>query len=450
MSTTGISSQSYCNSIGNTQQNSGGPSQSGVMKLQRRLFNLELPADEYISDGEEPEGVCLGPATENYPPIRRNEAQVSFNVALVKHLAINNSALSSGLYLERSYGLTTLNEPIQIDKMSRQQMCTEVSGLLQRSSRRTHNWERMEELVICMGRIKATKKEWLTNALKAEISERDINPSGKASQSDVAAISESPPTWARPPSSLSHNRTSGQSNSLFNTSTHSNGASMMLQQNPEVIRDRLLVDCNSIPLTPGLGSEVSHHNGVCFRTKIESNELHSYHPSIRLGFPYADSSYSSASKDFTQHVPQWQYSKVVAAEALVAISSSQAHEMQENAAHGLDQEISACGEDDATVIDDSSLGRLEQAAAAGSQGLSQRNAGKVGGEEGGSCLGTCALPTSSAVQAAVSQPQMEQQPQCGKLQEPEERSMAVTGWGKRTRRPPRQRYPIDNSHVPQK
>ncbi|KAM5581301.1 hypothetical protein ABKV19_010497 [Rosa sericea] len=720
MSTTGISSQSYCNSIGNTQQTSGGPSQSGVKKLQRRLFNLELPADEYISDGEEPEGVCLGPATENYHTLRRNDAKVSFN-RIGEASGNNNSALSSGLYLERSYGLTTLNESIQIDKMS---ASTNVyRGVWPFAKKFPENPQLGKDGVSNLHvKNESNQKEWLTNALKAdqtrnsfggsfglqdiqkpcepskteakeaceptkrtifgiEISERDINPSGKASQSDVPAISESPPTWARPPSSLSHNWTSGQSNSLFNTSTHSNRASMMLQQNPEVIRDRLLVDFNSIPLTPGLGSEVSRQNGVCFPTKLESNELQSYHPSIRLGFPYADSSYSSASKDFTQHVPQWQYSSVgcranekpspnvhdnkflhrlrnqetpqgrlhwleaaslcngplasavdndnsvgvgeqlkaqslfsekglnndnayaghqidlnrclteeetriavqapvivatdvnvgeaseernckelfdsshdslfrVAAEALVAISSSQAHEMQENAAHGLDQEISACREDDATVIDDSLLwfaeivssneenleqtdnvvkvkgamdyfeymtlnmaetrlvqccnvpsgnpkeevplskrpqrgqtrrgrqrkdfqrdvlpgiaclsrnevtedlqtfeGSIRASGGSWQSGLSQKNAGKVGGGRGRKRLGTCPLPTSSTVQAAVSQLQMEQQPQCGELQEPEERSMAVTGWGKRTRRPSRQRYPINSSHVSQK
>ncbi|CAB4274960.1 unnamed protein product [Prunus armeniaca] len=94
---TGIS-QSPSNSIGN----SGGPSESIVRmkdhgspdssgkKLCRRLFNLELPADEYISDGEEPGGVFMGSGTENYPPNRKM----------------------------RSSGLIDLNEPIQIDKVS--------------------------------------------------------------------------------------------------------------------------------------------------------------------------------------------------------------------------------------------------------------------------------------------------------------------------------------------
>ncbi|RXH69250.1 hypothetical protein DVH24_037034 [Malus domestica] len=73
--------------------------------------------------------------------------------------------------------------------------------------------------------------------------------------------------------------------------------------------------------------------------------------------------------------------------------------------------------------------------------LSQRNSSKGGRGRWRKRMGT---PTPSTNVDEVSQPQIEQ-PKCEELQGPEERN--VTCWGKRTRRPPRQRYPIDNSPV---
>ncbi|KAM0955245.1 hypothetical protein ACFX2C_023637 [Malus domestica] len=71
-------------------------SDSRVKKARRRLFNLELPADEYLGD-EEPEG-GLGSGTDKS--------------------GYNNSVSRCGLHLVRSNGLADLNEPIQIDKVS--------------------------------------------------------------------------------------------------------------------------------------------------------------------------------------------------------------------------------------------------------------------------------------------------------------------------------------------
>ncbi|KAB2610303.1 hypothetical protein D8674_018335 [Pyrus ussuriensis x Pyrus communis] len=92
------------------------------------------------------------------------------------------------------------------------------------------------------------------------------------SQSD-AAISESSPNWTIPPSSLSQNLTSIQVSTSVNTSTQSNSASLMMPQSREVTKDRLLLDCNSIPSTCSLKDEVSHQSGFFFRAKLKANEL---------------------------------------------------------------------------------------------------------------------------------------------------------------------------------
>ncbi|KAI5340901.1 hypothetical protein L3X38_020175 [Prunus dulcis] len=124
-----------------------------------------------------------------------------------------------------------------------------------------------------------------------EIFERDINSSAKTLLSD-ATISESSPNWTKPPISLRQNLILAQGNTSLNTSqsaSQSDKASIMLQQSTEVIRDRLLVDCNSIPSTPSLKAKVLYQNGVCFRAKSDTPELKASHPSISLAFPNGDS-----------------------------------------------------------------------------------------------------------------------------------------------------------------
>ncbi|KAM1919087.1 hypothetical protein ACFX15_023064 [Malus domestica] len=97
-----------------------------------------------------------------------------------------------------------------------------------------------------------------------------------------AAISESSPNWTIPPSSLSKNLTSIQVSTSVNTSTKSNSASLMMPQSREVTKDRLLLDCNSIPSTRSLKDEVSHQSGFFFRAKLEANELQACDPSMSL------------------------------------------------------------------------------------------------------------------------------------------------------------------------
>ncbi|XP_021812478.1 uncharacterized protein LOC110755556 [Prunus avium] len=380
-SSTGIS-QSPCNSIGKTLQTSGGPSESRVRmkdhesmdsrgkKPRRRLFNLELPADEYISDGEEPEGVFMGSGTENYPPNRKIEVTQARDDILSNHIG-ETSGYNNVLHIERSSGLTDLNEPIEIDKVS-------TSTSVFKFGNDFSSKEEIKRQVLSANAYKGVwpfakkfpenpqtgmdgrvsnlhlknerhQKEWSTNALKAEqtrsfsggrfglqdfnkpcessetkarivcepakffpsdqnkmekqrkrtifgieIFERDINSSAKPLQSDVT-ISESSPNWTKPPISLSQNLILAQGNTSLNTS-QSDKTSIMLQQSTEVIRDRLLVDCNSIPSTPSLKAEVSHQNGVCFHAKSDTNELQASHPSISLAFPNEDSNCNFANQ----------------------------------------------------------------------------------------------------------------------------------------------------------
>ncbi|KAB2610312.1 hypothetical protein D8674_018344 [Pyrus ussuriensis x Pyrus communis] len=103
--------------------------------------------------------------------------------------------------------------------------------------------------------LNKTEKRIKRTLFGIEISERDISSSAMASQPD-AAISKSSPNWTVPPSSLSRNLTSIQVSTSVNTSTQSDRASIMMPQSREVTRERLLLDCNSIPSTPSLKDKV--------------------------------------------------------------------------------------------------------------------------------------------------------------------------------------------------
>ncbi|CAB4274963.1 unnamed protein product [Prunus armeniaca] len=387
-SSTGIS-QSPCNSIGKTLQTSGGPSESRVRmkdhespdsrgkKPWRRLFNLELPADEYISDGEEPGGVFMGSGTESYPPNKKIEVTQAKDDILSNHIG-ETSGYNNVLHIERSSGLTDLNEPIQIDKVStstsvfnfgndfsskeeikRQVLSANAyKGVWPFAKKFPENPQMGKDGRVSNLHLKNERhqKEWSTNSLKAEqtrsfssgrfglqdfnkpcessetearivcepakffpseqnkmekqrkrtifgieIFERDIFSSAKPLQSDVT-ISESSPNWTKPPISLSQNLILAQGNTSLNTS-QSDKTSIMLQQSTEVIRDRLLVDCNSIPSTPSLKAEVSHQNGVCFHAKSDTNELQASHPSISLAFPNGDRNHNVANQTYLRKGP---------------------------------------------------------------------------------------------------------------------------------------------------
>ncbi|KAB2613799.1 pentatricopeptide repeat-containing protein [Pyrus ussuriensis x Pyrus communis] len=173
-------SQSPGDSIGKALQNRGDPSQSRVemkdhesldsrgKKPRRKLFNLELRAEECLSDEEEPDG-GLGLGTDKS--------------------GCNNNASSSDLHLVRSNGLTDLNEPIQMDKVS-------ASTSVVMSGSHLSSKEEIEGQVLSANAYKGVwpfakkfpenpqarkdggvhdlhsknefQKEWTTNALKAE------------------------------------------------------------------------------------------------------------------------------------------------------------------------------------------------------------------------------------------------------------------------------------------
>ncbi|XP_012084767.1 uncharacterized protein LOC105644113 isoform X2 [Jatropha curcas] len=91
-------------------------------KLQRRLFDLERPAEEYINGEDEGQGASGGSGMENCPPHRNCELACEKNGNLstrsCAYSMCNGDASSSNMNLKRKMTITDLNEPVQVGEAS--------------------------------------------------------------------------------------------------------------------------------------------------------------------------------------------------------------------------------------------------------------------------------------------------------------------------------------------
>ncbi|XP_011035821.1 PREDICTED: uncharacterized protein LOC105133492 [Populus euphratica] len=87
-------------------------------KLQRKLFDLELPAEKYINDAEEEKGAFGGSGLESDPPtwnlIATCEKNGNMSTLSSVHSSCNGDTFSSNT--GRTRGLTDLNEPFQVEE----------------------------------------------------------------------------------------------------------------------------------------------------------------------------------------------------------------------------------------------------------------------------------------------------------------------------------------------
>ncbi|KAJ6753103.1 hypothetical protein OIU74_027876 [Salix koriyanagi] len=87
-------------------------------KLQRKLFDLELPADKYINDADEEKGAFGGSGLESDPPnwnCRVNcEKNGNMSTLSSVHSSCNGDTFSSNT--GRTQGVTDLNKPFQVEE----------------------------------------------------------------------------------------------------------------------------------------------------------------------------------------------------------------------------------------------------------------------------------------------------------------------------------------------
>lgn len=91
-------------------------------KVQRRLFDLELPAEKYIDHEEEGQGTSGGSGLESYLSNRNRKVTCDkngkFSVQSDLCSGWNGDALSSNMSLRRTQGFADLNKPIQVEEAS--------------------------------------------------------------------------------------------------------------------------------------------------------------------------------------------------------------------------------------------------------------------------------------------------------------------------------------------
>ncbi|WCJ25650.1 hypothetical protein M5689_007520 [Euphorbia peplus] len=91
---------------------------SRCKKLQRRLFDLELPADECVIDEEEGQGASGGSGAESFPPNRNCEKNGNLSLQSGTFSICNGDASSSCMNLKRNPGFADLNEPVIFEEAS--------------------------------------------------------------------------------------------------------------------------------------------------------------------------------------------------------------------------------------------------------------------------------------------------------------------------------------------
>ena len=89
-------------------------------KLQRRLFDLELPGDNYINDEDDTRRAFVGSGVETYPPNWNckvtSEKNCNMSTPSSVSSGCNGDAFSSTIHLRRTQDFTDLNEPFKVEE----------------------------------------------------------------------------------------------------------------------------------------------------------------------------------------------------------------------------------------------------------------------------------------------------------------------------------------------
>ncbi|KAJ6734774.1 hypothetical protein OIU79_001942 [Salix purpurea] len=275
-------------------------------KLQRKLFDLELPADKYINDAEEEKGAFGGSGLESDPPnwnCRVNcEKNGNMSTLSSVHSSCNGDTFSSNT--GRTQGVTDLNKPFQVEEAYD---TTPFLGKImngRNKSRPPFNFnsghistvtpsrnfyreylptQSESSHVGCMNAKVSdqNKPEQLRKKtiFGVEISNRNHNvsfmtsdalPPPPAPQSNVGnSESSSISSWKRPPSSLRQNAIFLQGNPCFNTFPESNKSSATLSQCHEVSADVSIVN-EKVDFIPKPVVELSYKNDISLISQLKS------------------------------------------------------------------------------------------------------------------------------------------------------------------------------------
>ncbi|KAG6720957.1 hypothetical protein I3842_03G088100 [Carya illinoinensis] len=274
--------RSHFNSVkGTIMQSNFGPTQ-GIVKhkdhkplvpksieLQRRFFDLEVPADEFISNDVEPQRVSELSGVHDHPSNRVN-----------------------GIACKRDGNLSICAGPCessQTPKVHDPATCFPFgrSKIEQHRKRTIFGVENSD--INRDSSFVASHALGLQNALV---------PKFDVANSESFTILPG----TKPSGSSRQHLISTEGNLCSNTCPQSNKSSITLMQSSEMIGE-LLKD-NSSRSLPDARAKVSYQNDVCLGSQSESKELKGCHPSVWLGFPNEIHDRHFTFGKFQQHNPQ--------------------------------------------------------------------------------------------------------------------------------------------------
>ncbi|KAJ6421598.1 hypothetical protein OIU84_028885 [Salix udensis] len=297
-------------------------------KLQRKLFDLELPADKYINDAEEEKGAFGGSGLESDPTNWncRVTCEKNGNMSTLSsvHSSCNGDTFSSNT--GRTQGVTDLNKPFQVEEaydttpflgkvtylkeetqgrdlsanscsgfqfmekeVSRRPFKEKEEGLSQQNMLLDNEWgnKGRPPFNFNSGHISTVTPsrnfygEYLPTQSESShksptanhnvsLMTSDALPPPPAPQSNVGnSESSSISSWKRPPSSLRQNAIFLQGNPCFNTFPESNKSSATLSQCHEVSADGSIVN-EKVDFIPKPVVELSYKNDISLISQLKS------------------------------------------------------------------------------------------------------------------------------------------------------------------------------------
>ncbi|KAG6660250.1 hypothetical protein CIPAW_03G092200 [Carya illinoinensis] len=340
--------------LGTIMQSNFGPTQ-GIVKhkdhkplvpksieLQRRFFDLEVPADEFISNDVEPQRVSELSGVHDHPSNRVNGIALDLNeitreedeitweeeasaLAITGHKTNSKEEMNSSAsaYLSLQLLAKEFSQNLRNGGDGAEQFAlsntSSLCGILRPDDFpkpcESSQTPKVHDPATCFpfgrSKIEQHRKRTIFGVENSDIN-RDSSfvashalglQNALVPKFDVAN-SESftilPGT--KPSGSSRQHLISTEGNLCSNTCPQSNKSSITLMQSSEMIGE-LLKD-NSSRSLPDARAKVSYQNDVCLGSQSESKELKGCHPSVWLGFPNEIHDRHFTFGKFQQHNPQ--------------------------------------------------------------------------------------------------------------------------------------------------
>ncbi|XP_015583140.2 uncharacterized protein LOC8281272 isoform X1 [Ricinus communis] len=289
--------------------------ESKCKKLQRRLFDLELPADECIND--EGQGASGGSGIKNCSPNGNCQVASEKNGYLSTHNGAysicNADALSSNMNLRRNLGLTDLNKPVQVEEASSiasvdilgnvtssregiqkiDLSASSYSGFLAKETSQSPTKEKHDGVSLHNLHLEHGKREkgWLPYTFNPGQHTSNKNSENEGFHCDLLpAKYESSQIGCQ--GADRNRREQSSKKTIFGVEIFhrnqdssviaSENGSARLVHGREIARDKSLVN-NNLRSVPSLRAEPSYQNSPCLVSQMESKESQVFHESVSFG-----------------------------------------------------------------------------------------------------------------------------------------------------------------------